>query len=412
MEETILISYLNDFIFCPVSIYFHKLYGQLDKNIYQSTFQVNGTDAHKSIDEKTYSSRKNILQGIDIFSSIYNIQGKIDLFDIATGKLIERKNKVSRIYDGYIFQLYAQFYGLVEMGYTVKQLIIHSMMDNKNYSIKLPEEDLEMKERFEKLVEKSKKFGFSIVFFTYSFKNYASINYKMDGNTLLRKKQYSCENSNEIAKYIIINKIKNQKDTIKKLRKKELIDGIINLDIQINKLITKKLNIAEIMGIEGVASKVYFNRIFYDLEWNGRQPRVKRDEINLLLDIGYTVLFNYLEGLINIYGFDTYKGNLHQEFYKRKSLICDIIEPFRPIVDYKIRKLIKLGQTKNYKFFTNNGQYGLDWRDSGIFINLILSEINEYKDIIFNYIQEYYRWIMKGAEIDKFPKVNLYNDIN
>lgn len=27
MEEIILISWLNDFIFCPVSIYFHNLYG-------------------------------------------------------------------------------------------------------------------------------------------------------------------------------------------------------------------------------------------------------------------------------------------------------------------------------------------------------------------------------------------------
>ena len=27
MDDIILISNLNDFIFCPVSIYFHKLYG-------------------------------------------------------------------------------------------------------------------------------------------------------------------------------------------------------------------------------------------------------------------------------------------------------------------------------------------------------------------------------------------------
>ena len=45
MEETILISYLNDFIFCPVSIYFHKLYGAMDKTLYQSSFQIDGTKA-------------------------------------------------------------------------------------------------------------------------------------------------------------------------------------------------------------------------------------------------------------------------------------------------------------------------------------------------------------------------------
>ena len=67
MAETILISYLNDFIFCPISIYFHKLYGKLNKTLYQSEDQINGTNTHKAIDNKTYSSRKNILQGLDIY---------------------------------------------------------------------------------------------------------------------------------------------------------------------------------------------------------------------------------------------------------------------------------------------------------------------------------------------------------
>lgn len=30
----------------------------------------------------------------------------------------------------------------------------------------------------------------------------------------------------------------------------------------------------------------------------------------------------------------------------RKSLVCDIMEPMRPIVDYEIRKAINLGQCK------------------------------------------------------------------
>ena len=63
MEEIILISYLNDFIFCPLSIYFHKLYGEIDKTLYQTTFQINGTNAHKAIDNRTYSAKSNILQG-------------------------------------------------------------------------------------------------------------------------------------------------------------------------------------------------------------------------------------------------------------------------------------------------------------------------------------------------------------
>lgn len=257
------------------------------------------------------------------------------------------------------------------------------------------------------IIERSKRFGFSIVLFTMGFKVYETINYAMEGNTLLRKKQYMTDKSNIIAKQIIVNKIENQRDILKKIRNVEMLDGILNLDIELEKLIKGDYSIYEIMGIEGTTAKVYFNRMFKDYGWRGRQPRVKRDEINLLLDIGYTVLFNYLEGILNIYGFDIYKGNLHQEFYKRKSLVCDIIEPFRPIIDYKIRKSYNLGQLKNYKYSVNNGRYGLNWKDTENFVMLILEEIISYRECIFDFVQQYYRWIMKDKSIEDFPKVRL-----
>ncbi len=259
------------------------------------------------------------------------------------------------------------------------------------------------------LIERSKKFGFSIVLFTSGFKIYTTISYVLEGNTLLHRKQYTNQNGTEIAKQIIINKIENQRDTIRKLRNKRFKDGINKLNEIIDKLEREDFNNYEIMGFEGICSKVYFNRIFKGFNWNGRKPRVKQDEINLLLDIGYTVLFNYIEAILNIYGFDIYKGNLHQEFYKRKSLVCDMIEPFRPIVDYKIRKAINLGQTNDYEFSIFNNQYQLNWKYSSEFVKLILEAISEYKDIIFDFILNYYRWFMKGAEIDKFPKAVLYD---
>ncbi len=159
MEENILISYFNDFIFCPASIYFHKLYGNLDTKLYQDAYQINGTNSHKSIDEKTYSTRKDVLQGIDIFSDEFGIQGKIDVFDMKSGILMERKNHVTKIYDGYVFQVYAQYYCLKEMGYQVKKIKIHSVNDNKNYDIKLPDADKAMDKKFKLLIKKIHEFN-------------------------------------------------------------------------------------------------------------------------------------------------------------------------------------------------------------------------------------------------------------
>lgn len=158
MEETILISYLNDFIYCPVSIYFHKLYGNTEKLLYQGESQINGTKAHESIDNVTYSTKKDILQGVEIFSSKYNIIGKIDIFDIKNKTLTERKNKIVKIYDGYVFQLYAQYFCLIEMGYVVEKIRFYSMQDNKVYNIKLPVEDIEMFNQFEKLIKEIREF--------------------------------------------------------------------------------------------------------------------------------------------------------------------------------------------------------------------------------------------------------------
>lgn len=262
------------------------------------------------------------------------------------------------------------------------------------------------------IISRSKKFGFSIVLFTPGFKVYSTINFVLEGNFLLHEKQYTTTQSTEIAKQLIINKITNQKDFLKKLRNKELKDSIKKLDETIDKLAANNFDNYEIMGLEGTSAKIYFNRMFKEFNWQGRQPRVKRDKINLLMDIGYTVLFNYIEAILNIYGFDIYKGNLHKEFYKRKSLVCDIIEPFRPIVDYKIRKMINLQQIKDYKFTLYKGQYQLDWHCSNNFVTLILEEILQYKTNIFDFIQQYYRWFMKNENIIKFPKATLTNDTN
>lgn len=148
MENPIIISNINDFIFCPISIYYHQLYSDMDKMIYHEKSQIDGSFAHEKVDTAGYSSKKNILQGIDVYSDEYGILGKIDLFDSESGVLTERKNKIKKIFDGYIFQLYAQCISLREMGYRVTKLKLYSFSDNKSYDVSLPEDDLEMFEKF------------------------------------------------------------------------------------------------------------------------------------------------------------------------------------------------------------------------------------------------------------------------
>ncbi|WAW14524.1 type V CRISPR-associated endonuclease Cas1 [Peptostreptococcus equinus] len=254
------------------------------------------------------------------------------------------------------------------------------------------------------LIQKAKKYNFTICLMNTSMKMYELIGTKMEGNTLLRKAQYEY-NGLDIGKGIISNKIHNQSLALGKIRKKsekrqKIIEELNNIK---DKVIFTANTGQEIMGLEGQASKLYFSQIFEGIEWKRRVPRIKEDYINSTLDIGYTVLFNFIESLLNIYGFDTYYGVLHKEFYMRKSLVCDLMEPFRSLIDYEVRKNINLKKFKKEDFILVNKQYQLKWENSPKYVSALAKPIIENKEEIFLYLQTYYRAFMKRKSIDGFP---------
>ncbi len=62
MDDYISISTLNDFIFCPYSIYLHNVYVETDEGVYHATPQTRGRIAHETVDEKRTSNRADELQ--------------------------------------------------------------------------------------------------------------------------------------------------------------------------------------------------------------------------------------------------------------------------------------------------------------------------------------------------------------
>ena len=120
--------------------------------IYQGSKQLDGKAAHKTVDAQSASTSKNIVTGLDVFSEKYGLVGKIDYYDLGSRTLVERKKKIKTVYDGYIFQLYGQYFSMIEMGYKVDRLELYSMDDNKKYKVLLPEDDSEMLLKFEKVI--------------------------------------------------------------------------------------------------------------------------------------------------------------------------------------------------------------------------------------------------------------------
>ncbi len=253
------------------------------------------------------------------------------------------------------------------------------------------------------VVQKAKKFGFSIALLTASFRIYDMIGFQKDGNTMLRKKQYEYEKL-EIAKRIVENKIETERIMLLQIRKKNVLqrEAIGKLEEYIYQVKgAEELN--KLMAYEGLAAKLYFKNFFDNVCWIGRKPRIKKDYINSTLDIGYTILFSFIEALLIAYGFDLYCGVLHREFYMRKSLVCDLVEPFRCIIDKQVKKGINLRQIKEEDFVVINHQYRLKWEKSSEYVALFVKCILEEKENIFLYIQSYYRAFMKQKNIQEYP---------
>lgn len=194
-------------------------------------------------------------------------------------------------------------------------------------------------------------------------------------------------------------------EMLKRRRKKspELKLAIKSLNEYVQRLPDESLDLQQILGIEGIASRVYFQHMFDEMNWRGRKPRVKHDITNLLLDIGYTQLFNVVDALLNLYGFDVYQGVYHQTFYQRKSLVCDLVEPFRPIIDQAIRNAYKLGQINSDDFSFVQNQYRIIGKPAQPYIALILKAVLENKNEIFLYIQQYYRAFMRDKPMHEYP---------
>jgi len=253
------------------------------------------------------------------------------------------------------------------------------------------------------VLERSKKFGFSVCLLSYGHRVYGIWNSPTEGNFVLRQKQYAY-NKIDIAKHIVSNKIANQRQLLSSIRNKNsAAKEAIELLHSYKQSTSAAIELHTLLGYEGTASKLYFPLWFSNVEWKGRKPRTKIDPVNVVLDIGYTYLFNIIEAMLHLYGFDVYQGVYHKCFYQRKSLVCDLVEPFRPIVDAQIKKSLNLKQINPSDFTYHRGKYLLRIDKNKDYSRLLVGAILERKEDIFSYVQAYYRCFMRDKPAELFP---------
>lgn len=251
------------------------------------------------------------------------------------------------------------------------------------------------------LIKKLVSLGISIFFLNHNLSTKATVMAEAEGNYLLREKQYTSANDLTIASNIVLNKITAQEDSLHKMKK--LYDNKVFENARA--MLKKTSDNKQLLGIEGNVGRTYFQTIFADIGWVRRAPQTKEDINNVLLDIGYTYLFNYCDSLLSLFGFDTYKGYYHQLFFQRKSLVCDVMEPMRPLIDYQLLKSYNLKQINEKDFIFQNGRFDFKegYKTHKKYTAIFLGTINDHKEEIYTYVLQFYRYIMDENKY-AFPK--------
>ena len=94
------------------------------------------------------------------------------------------------------------------------------------------------------------------------------------------------------------------------------------------------MEFADVTNREGHAAKVYFNALF-GLDFT----RSEENSTNAALNYGYVLLLSAFNRCITANGYLTQLGLFHDNMFNPFNLASDLMEPFRPIVDRKVKEM-------------------------------------------------------------------------
>jgi CRISPR-associated protein Cas1 len=198
-----------------------------------------------------------------------------------------------------------------------------------------------------------------------------ALNGRLHNNGALRIAQYDKSRTDFAlltAKDIVMRKISKQRDLLdnKKMERPEIrleLTTAVNTLIDIlNKLQQEDIQMDTLRGLEGAAGASYFSaytELFApSLEFNKRTRRPPLDPVNAMLSLCYTLLHFEMLREVEIIGLDPTIGFYHQFDYGRESLVCDLVEPYRPDVESFVYEIFRTRQFTQRDFSEDDERPG------------------------------------------------------
>ena len=152
-----------------------------------------------------------------------------------------------------------------------------------------------------------------------------------------------------LQKQLLKSKFESQINFLQSIQRPEVqaaVDGLNAYMIKIGSAKDKR----DLLTIESRAGHIYFRNYaklfdskygFISRHGGGIRlgNRYASDPINGLLNYGYTVLAGEICKFVNGSGLDPYYGFFHTSHNSFQSLVYDLIEPFRWLVEYSVYKI-------------------------------------------------------------------------
>jgi CRISPR-associated protein Cas1 len=168
----------------------------------------------------------------------------------------------------------------------------------------------------------------------------------------------------QLAHGIVLSKVKRQRATLAHMTthrpdlRKPLHNGQLRLSRILVTLQSADIHqthtLDQLRGLEGAAAAMYFEAYFSAfapaLGAIGRNRRPPRDPVNAVLSLSYTMLYAQATAACWAAGLDPALGALHTLSHGRAALACDLMEPYRPLVDQWVWQLFRDGQLREENF--------------------------------------------------------------
>ena len=182
---------------------------------------------------------------------------------------------------------------------------------------------------------------------------------------------------------IIAEKIRKQAEFLEDINKNDEASMLRNY--------IEELEIGDITNREGHAAKVYFNALF-GMDFTRSQECVT----NAALNYGYSIILSYFNREITAHGYVTQLGLFHSNMFNHFNFSCDLMEPFRVIVDRCVEK-------HNFTKF--------DKEEKHILVGLLNSTvfINGTEQYLGNAIKLYCRSIFDALNDNDVSQITFYS---